>query len=74
MSAVDYREEFYELYRTYITRTGADDLLKFLEEKTDFFTAPASTRFHLACEGGLLQHSVNVAKEMLVDVFQCGGK
>jgi len=65
MTSIDYREEFYELYHSYITRSGADDLLKFLEEKTDFFTAPASTRFHLACEGGLLQHSVNVAKEML---------
>ena len=64
-SIVDYKEEFYTLYHTYITRPGADALLRFMEEKSDFFTAPASTRFHLACEGGLLQHSVNVAREML---------
>mgnify|MGYP004516231395 CR=1 FL=1 len=65
MEYADYKEEFYNLYHTYVTRPGADALLKFLEEKSDFFTAPASTRFHLACEGGLLQHSVNVAREML---------
>ena len=29
-------------------------------ETTDFFTAPASTRFHAAYEGGLLEHSLNV--------------
>lgn len=40
-------------------REGVDKLINFLE-KTDFFTAPASTRFHLSCEGGLLQHSLNV--------------
>lgn len=40
-------------------REGIDKLINFLE-KTDFFTAPASTRFHLSCEGGLLQHSLNV--------------
>ena len=40
-------------------REGIDKLINFLE-KTDFFTAPASTRFHSSCEGGLLQHSLNV--------------
>jgi len=28
--------------------------------KSDFFTAPSSTRFHGSYEGGLVQHSVNV--------------
>ena len=41
-------------------RTGADKLLGYIRNKTDFYKAPASTRFHLACEGGLLQHSLNV--------------
>mgnify|MGYP003304493349 FL=1 len=36
--------------------------------KSDFFTAPASTRYHLACEGGLLQHSLNVY-DCLVDIL-----
>lgn len=43
-----------------INRTGKDHLLDYLRTKTDFFTAPASTQFHLSCEGGLLQHSLNV--------------
>lgn len=53
------KERFLELYHTYITRDGADELLKWLES-SDFFTAPASTRFHGCHEGGLLQHSLNV--------------
>ena len=32
----------------------------FVNAKTDFYIAPASTQFHLSCEGGLLQHSLNV--------------
>ncbi len=42
-----------------VDRKGMDDLLKYIR-KSDFYTAPASTRFHLSCEGGLLQHSLNV--------------
>ncbi|MBP1557896.1 MAG: HD domain-containing protein [Oscillospiraceae bacterium] len=59
------KSEFLELYNTYIKREGAAELLSFLENKSDFFTAPASTKFHLACEGGLLAHSLSVAKLML---------
>ena len=55
----NYKQEFIDIYKTYITRDGADKLLAWLE-KTDFFTAPASTKFHCACEGGLVMHSVNV--------------
>lgn len=62
---MDYKQRFYELYRSHITRPGAAELLAYLENKSDFFTAPASTRFHLSCEGGLLEHSVNVAEVML---------
>lgn len=40
-------------------RTGMDKVLAKLEE-TGFFEAPASTRFHLATKGGLLEHSFNV--------------
>jgi hypothetical protein len=42
-----------------IKRDGADALLGFIR-KSDFYTAPASTRFHLSCEGGLLEHSLHV--------------
>ena len=58
------KEEFIALYQAHITRPGADKLLAFLE-KSDFFLAPASTRFHLACRGGLLEHSLNVGRLML---------
>ena len=59
------RQEFIELYNKYITREGSKELLAWLENKSDFFTAPASAKFHLACEGGLVTHSVSVAKLML---------
>lgn len=55
----NYSKEFHDIYNTYIKREGADKLLAWLE-KTDFFTAPASTKYHCACEGGLVAHSVNV--------------
>ena len=55
------REEFLSLYKEYITREGADKLLEYLlSPASDFFEAPASTRFHGAYEGGLCEHSVNV--------------
>ena len=59
------KQEFIELYNKYITREGSKELLAWLENKSDFFTAPASAKFHLACEGGLVTHSVSVAKLML---------
>lgn len=56
------KEEFISIFKEKITRDGADKLLDFLENKSDFFTAPASTRYHSAFEGGLLRHSLNVYK------------
>jgi len=54
------KEEFIELYQEKIHREGAAALLDYLEKKSDFFTAPASTRFHGAYPGGLCEHSLNV--------------
>ena len=54
------QEEFLELYQTHIHREGADALLDYLKNKSDFFTAPASARFHGSYAGGLCDHSVNV--------------
>ena len=54
------KEEFIEIFKANITREGSDRLLDFLENKSDFFTAPASARYHGAFEGGLCEHSVNV--------------
>ena len=60
----DYRARFVEIYNKNITRPGADRLLSWLET-TDFFTAPASTRYHGACECGLVMHSLNVYDAMM---------
>ena len=61
------KEEFIEIFNKYITREGADRLLEYLDSPaSDFFTAPASTRFHLSREEGLLEHSLNVY-DCLVD-------
>ena len=53
------RERFEKLMQTISDRPGFDRLMNYIR-KSDFYTAPASTRFHLSCEGGLLQHSLNV--------------
>ncbi len=62
------QERFVQIFQEKITREGADKLLEYLTNGSDFFTAPASTRYHLACEGGLLQHSLNVY-DCLVDIL-----
>ncbi len=55
------RERFISIYKEKITRAGADKLLEYLcSDSCDFFSAPASTRFHGDYEGGLLEHSLNV--------------
>lgn len=36
------------------------EFVKYLEDKTDFFDAPASTKYHLSEKGGLVKHSLNV--------------
>ena len=56
------REEFLEIYRVHIRREGADALLDYVQNRSDFFTSPASSRYHGSYEGGLVQHSVNVYK------------
>lgn len=58
------KQEFIDIYQNNIHRAGADKLLAWLET-TDFFTAPASTRFHAAYEGGLLEHSLNVYRALM---------
>ena len=61
------QERFLQIFNEKITREGADKLLDFLQ-RSDFFTAPASTRYHGAHEGGLLAHSLNVY-DCLVDIL-----
>ena len=58
------KEEFLRIARENIKREGLEELLSFLET-TDFFTAPCSTKFHLAEKGGLCQHSMNVYDRLI---------
>lgn len=57
------KKEYIDLLKS-TNRKGTDKLIAFLE-KSDFFTAPASTRFHGAFKGGLLLHSLNVYHEFI---------
>ena len=67
------REEIIKLLRS-TNREGIEDLIDFLD-KTDFYKAPASTRYHGNFEGGLAQHSLKVyeifkkkVKNSLIDI------
>ena len=63
------REEFLQIFQQHVTRPGSEKLLDWLDNKTDFFSAPASTRFHGACEGGLCMHSLNGHDIELLPLF-----
>ena len=55
------KQEFIEIFQENIKRPGSEKLLEWLSQ-SDFFVAPASTKYHSAFEGGLVQHSLNVYK------------
>ncbi|MBO4897524.1 MAG: HD domain-containing protein [Clostridia bacterium] len=58
---MSFKSEFIEIYNGNINREGADRFLEYLESPaSDFFTAPASTKYHGSYEGGLVEHSLNV--------------
>lgn len=54
-----------------VHREGMENLIDYLTNDTDFFSAPASTRFHGADPGGLLEHSIAVARRMVVFAETC---
>ena len=60
----DAKQKFIEIFKKNVKREGADKLLEWLE-KSDFFTCPASTKFHSNHEGGLCEHSINVYNRFL---------
>lgn len=64
----DYKAEYLELFEKYVNRPGKDRLLDWMG-KTDFFTAPASTKYHCACPQGLVMHSVSVFNVMMEKHF-----
>lgn len=65
---MELQEEFISIYNESIKREGAQEFLTWLKG-TDFFTAPASTKFHCACKEGLLMHSINVYKVFMEKHF-----
>lgn len=60
---MDSKEEFIRIATQNIERAGIADLLEWME-KTDFYTAPASIKYHGAFEGGLVVHSLNVFTQL----------
>lgn len=64
MQTEENKQKFIEIYNEFIKRDGADKLLDWLT-KSDFFTAPASSKFHSNYEGGLCVHSMNVYNRFL---------
>lgn len=60
---MDVRDEFKRIIDERVTRPGIENLMDWIE-RTDFFTAPASTRYHGAFEGGLVLHSLNVYSQL----------
>ena len=55
----DLKGRYLALCKENIHREGIDELLQWLVD-SDFFVAPASTRYHGSYEGGLVMHSLNV--------------
>ena len=68
---MDYREQFIDVFKENVSREGSAQLLEWLDT-TDFFTAPASSKFHCACEKGLVQHSLNVYDLLIEKHFEEG--
>lgn len=60
------KERFKEIVGKYVKRIGIDKLMDVLE-KSDFYTAPASTRFHDSAEGGLCHHSLKVFDNLVIE-------
>ena len=60
-------KEEYDLLKAKIVERKTDfkTFVEMLETKTNWLTSPASTRFHLNVEEGLLKHSVAVAENLL---------
>lgn len=65
------KEDFLKLWGEIEDRPGLENCLHWLQEETDFFTAPASSRYHGAEPGGLCLHSLTVCDALfkLLDVF-----
>lgn len=69
------KDDFLALWDEIEDRPGLDNCLRWLTEETDFFTAPASTKYHGAFPGGLCEHSLTVADALfkLLETFDPHG-
>lgn len=61
------KDNFERIAKAYIKRDGIDTVLQMLST-TDFYKAPASTKYHDSCESGLVEHSIRVAKILFDDL------
>ena len=68
------KAEFIKVYNENIKREGADKLLDYLVNSSNFFTSPASGRRHSAYIGGLCQHSLNVYHRFKKNIIQKFGE
>lgn len=64
MDTLSCKNEFIQLFTTHIHREGSQKMLEYLSN-SDFFTAPASARYHMAETSGLCQHSINVYNRLV---------
>lgn len=66
MTDVEVKDAILQFLRS-VNREGIEKVVEYLENEkmSDFFTAPASTKYHLACAGGLARHSLNVYYRLL---------
>lgn len=68
------KQRFKDAVAKTIDRDGIDNLRDWLENDTNFFTSPASTRYHGSYEGGLVEHSLNVFNQMIFELETLVGK
>lgn len=72
------KDDFKEIWEEEIifkSRVGGKEMMHYLEEESDFFVAPASTKYHGAVIGGLVEHSLHVymcLKDLLSSKFYSG--
>ena len=61
---MDNKNFYQSLFRQYVGGQKVEDLLNMLD-RTDFYTAPASVKYHCNFDGGLLQHTLNVYDSLI---------
>lgn len=68
------KQRFKDAVSQTIQRDGIDNLMEWLENETNFFVSPASTRYHGSYGGGLVEHSLNVFNQLLFEMDSVVGK